>query len=92
MSRSQNDGGDSSGHARHRRIGQKRGLRTSPTSISPVTLDLDPATWVWTLRENVTANEAACIARPEELEAAAVTCGAALSAAAGHRARIDLIE
>jgi predicted nucleic acid-binding protein len=46
---------------------------------------------IWDLRHNLTAYDAAYIALAEALAAPLVTRDAALAAAAGHRARIELV-
>ena len=44
----------------------------------------------WALRDNLSAYDAAFVALAEVLGAPLVTCDAALAAASGHRARIEL--
>jgi predicted nucleic acid-binding protein len=46
---------------------------------------------VWTLRDSVTAYDAAYVVLAEILEAPLVTCDAKLSRSHGHKARIELI-
>jgi predicted nucleic acid-binding protein len=46
----------------------------------------------WKLRENVTAYDAMYVALAEALDAALVTCDKPLAKAAGHRARIEVIQ
>lgn len=52
---------------------------------------LDLLSRAWTLRENVTADDAMYVALAEALDAPLVTCDRALAGTAGHRARIDVI-
>jgi predicted nucleic acid-binding protein len=53
---------------------------------------LDLASRVWDLRQNVTAYDAVYLALAESLAAPVVTCDRPLRAAAGHSARIEVIE
>lgn len=46
---------------------------------------------VWSLRENLTAYDAAYVALAELLDAVLITADAKLARAPGHRARIDLL-
>ena len=46
---------------------------------------------VWALRHNLTAYDAAYVALAEGLDAILITRDSALSAASGHRARIELV-
>jgi predicted nucleic acid-binding protein len=47
---------------------------------------------IWELRHNVTAYDAAYLALAEALDAPLITLDAALAAAAGHRARIEVLR
>jgi predicted nucleic acid-binding protein len=47
---------------------------------------------VWTLRDSVTAYDAAYVVLAEILDASLVTCDARLARSHGHKARIELIE
>jgi len=47
---------------------------------------------VWTLRDSVTAYDAAYVVLAEILDAPLVTCDAKLARSHGHKARIELIE
>jgi predicted nucleic acid-binding protein len=47
---------------------------------------------VWTLRDSVTAYDAAYVVLAEILDAPLVTCDAKLARSHGHEARIELIE
>lgn len=47
---------------------------------------------IWTLRENLTAYDAAYVALAEGLRAPLLTCDARLAAASGLRASIELIQ
>ena len=47
---------------------------------------------IWQLRGNLTAYDAAYIALAEALDATLVTCDRRLSSAAGHKARVDVVE
>ena len=47
---------------------------------------------VWTLRDSVTAYEAAYVVLAEILDAPLITCDAKLARSHGHKARIELIE
>jgi predicted nucleic acid-binding protein len=47
---------------------------------------------VWTLRDSVTAYDAAYVVLAETLDAPLVTCDAKLARSHGHKARIELIE
>lgn len=47
---------------------------------------------IWELRANATAYDAAYVALAEVLDAPLVTCDARLTRAAGHRARVEVIE
>ena len=49
-------------------------------------------TRVWQLRDNATAYDAAYLALAEQLDAPLVTRDARLARAAGHRARVRLVE
>jgi predicted nucleic acid-binding protein len=46
---------------------------------------------VWELRYNLTAYDAVYVALAEALDARLLTCDRRLAAAAGHRARVDLV-
>jgi predicted nucleic acid-binding protein len=46
---------------------------------------------IWDLRANLSAYDAAYVALAEALDAPLVTCDLRLAAAAGHRARIELV-
>jgi predicted nucleic acid-binding protein len=47
---------------------------------------------IWTLRDSVTAYDAAYVVLAEILDAPLVTCDAKLARSHGHKARIELIE
>jgi predicted nucleic acid-binding protein len=47
---------------------------------------------VWTLRDSVTAYDAAYVVLAEVLDAPLITCDAKLARAHGHNARIELID
>ncbi len=47
---------------------------------------------IWTLRDNLTAYDAAYVALAEALDAPLVTCDAKLAGAAGIRARVEVIS
>jgi predicted nucleic acid-binding protein len=47
---------------------------------------------IWTLRDSVTAHDAAYVVLAEILDAPLVTCDATLARSHGHRARIELTE
>jgi predicted nucleic acid-binding protein len=53
---------------------------------------LDLLSRVWKLRENVTAYDAMYVALAEALDATLLTCDKPLAKAAGHRARIEVIQ
>ena len=47
---------------------------------------------IWTLRDSVTAYDAAYVVLAEILDAPLITCDAKLARSHGHKARIELIE
>jgi predicted nucleic acid-binding protein len=47
---------------------------------------------VWRLRDNIRAYDAVYVALAEAMEAPIITCDGPLAKAAGHRARIELID
>ncbi len=47
---------------------------------------------VWELRRNLTAYDAAYVALAEALDAPLLTCDRRLAAAAGHRARVEVVR
>ena len=53
---------------------------------------LDLVARAWKLRDNISAYDAMYIALAEGLEAPVVTCDRPLANAAGHRARIEVID
>jgi len=53
---------------------------------------IDLATRIWELRQNFTSYDAVYVALAESLGAPVVTCDRPLGGAAGHSARIDVIE
>lgn len=53
---------------------------------------IDLVSRAWKLRDNVSAYDAMYVALAEALAAPIVTCDAPLSKAAGHRARIEVIN
>jgi len=67
----------------------------TPSPISPICACADPHDWplprIWELRDNLTAHAAAYLALAEALDAPLLTRDRRLAAAAGPRARIELI-
>ena len=47
---------------------------------------------VWTLRDSVTAYDAAYVVLAEILDAPLITCDSKLARSHGHKARIELVE
>jgi predicted nucleic acid-binding protein len=52
---------------------------------------LDLLTRAWTLRENITADDAMYVALAEALDAPIVTCDGPLAKSPGHRTQIEVI-
>jgi predicted nucleic acid-binding protein len=80
------------------RAGEVSAVRAEEAIADLIDLDLhrhvhvDLLDRAWRLRDNITAYDAIYVALAEAIPATIVTCDKPLAKAAGHRARIDVID